>query len=204
MLPDNRLLRPGGAGDGCRTRHRRCNWQVVYGCGRRRPPRRHRSSRRRKMRPTKWVPKATRWICPTEAPLLIWSIPSAGRMAASISSCMPLVVSAARSADPSKRSPKRTGGGYFEANVDGAFWLAQAVAPAMKKNRVGAHRQHFVRCRTQAEPDRHPGLCVRQTRPRRTDQAVVLGTRAIRHHREFSRAGTGPFQPEHAHAMGRL
>ena len=66
----------------------------------------------------------------------------------------------------------------FEANVDGAFWLAQAAAPAHEARRLRPPRLHRVGRRAAAEPDRHPGLYGRQARAGRPDEAARRRTSA--------------------------
>ena len=56
----------------------------------------------------------------------------------------------------------------------GAFFFAQAVAPGMKNSALGPHHQHLQRRGLGAEPDRHPGLRLRQGRADQPDPPALL------------------------------
>ncbi len=92
----------------------------------------------------------------------------------------------------------------FEANVDSAFWLAQAVAPLMKAERLGSHYQYLLRRGPAAEPDGYPGVCGSQACAGWIDETIVVGAWSLRHHREFRCSRTRAVQPEHAKTMGKL
>jgi NAD(P)-dependent dehydrogenase (short-subunit alcohol dehydrogenase family) len=82
----------------------------------------------------------------------------------------------------------------FAANVDAAFFLSQAAAPAMKQAGYG----RIVNISSGA------GLCQCQACAGRADQAARLGVRPARHHRELGRARLRPLQPGDRAAMGIL
>jgi len=82
----------------------------------------------------------------------------------------------------------------FEANVDSAFWLAQAVAPIMKKNSWG----RIINISSGA------GL-----RPSLTGIQAYAAVKhalawSILHHHKFRRSGPRSFQSKHAKTMGKL
>jgi hypothetical protein len=83
----------------------------------------------------------------------------------------------------------------FAVNVDAAFTFAQAVGPAMKRARLGPHREHLERRRPRREPHRHPGLRQRQGGPDRPHPAARPRARALRHHRQQRRARLRPLEP---------
>ena len=91
----------------------------------------------------------------------------------------------------------------FRANVDGAFFLAQAAAAPMRQAKFGRIVNIASGAGLAAEPHRHPGLHVGEARAGRADQAALAGPRAARHHLQCGRARVRALESFDASASGR-
>ena len=92
----------------------------------------------------------------------------------------------------------------FDINVNAAFTLCRAAAPAMKRAGGGRIVNTSSGAGLQAVADRHPGLLQRQARGGRADAPARARVRAVQHHRQFGRARLHPHQCGDREAVGEL